>query len=199
MGVLVVEAVGSVVVNSAALEPFLQPFVGVEEQLRAIIEPVVQREGLELVVLVLVRSKTQDHLRLSVDRPGAGVTPGKGVSMKELETLNRTLGDLLDVEDNNNKIFKDRWELEVGSPGVDRPLTKKSHFTDVIGEKVKARLRLEKKSLLGKLVSADATGFVIDDERVEYADIEHAHVVFEFKEPQKPGKGTRPGKGHKGA
>lgn len=178
-------------------EPFLQPFTGVEEQLRSIIEPVIARENLELVVLVLVRSKTQDILRLSVDRPHAGVVPGQGVSMKELEQLNRLLGDLLDVEDNNLKIFKERWELEVGSPGVDRPLTKKSHFKDVLGVKVKARLKLQAKSVVGKLAAADDDGIVIDGERVAYGDIDHAHVVFEFQDPEKPGKpgkGSKPGK-----
>jgi len=182
---------------NAEPEPFLQPLVGVEEQLRAIIEPVIVREGLELVVLVLVRSKTQDHLRLSVDRPQAGVTPGKGVAMNELEKVNRLLGDLLDVEDNANKLFKDRWELEVGSPGVDRPLTKKSHFKDVLGQKVKARLKLEKKSIVGKLDTADDEGFVVEGVRVSFGDVDHVHVVYEFQPPAKPGKGTKPGKGPK--
>jgi ribosome maturation factor RimP len=180
--------------QTLASEPFLEPFTGVEEQLRAIIEPVVNGAGLELVVLVLVRSKTQDLLRLSVDRPHAGVTPGKGVAMGELEQLNRLLGDLLDVEDNTLKLFKERWELEVGSPGVDRPLTKKSHFRDVIGQKVKARLKLQAKSLVGKLEAADEDGFVVDGERAAFADLDHAHVVFEFHEPGKPGKGSKPGK-----
>ena len=183
------------------IEPFLQPLTGVEEQLRAIIEPVVARESLDLVVLTLVRSKTQDLLRLSIDRPHAGVVPGKGVSMGELEKVNRLLGDLLDVEDNQHKLFKERWELEVGSPGVDRPLTKKSHFKDVVGSKVKARLKLQAKSVVGKLQDADDNGFVVvvdgHDERVEFSDVDHAHVVFEFSDPQKPGKAPKPGKGSK--
>ena len=178
-------------------DPFLQPLLGIEEQLRAIIEPVIDGEELELISLMLIRGKTQDLLRLAVDRPGAGVTPGKGVSMKELEHVNRMLGDLLDVEDNERKLFKERWELEVGSPGVDRPLTRKSHFGDVLGKKIKARLRLEKKSFVGVLDSVDADSFVVDGNRVAFADLDHAHVVFEFEEPKKPGKGTKPGKGRK--
>jgi ribosome maturation factor RimP len=180
--------------STTTIEPFLSPHVGVEETLRAIVEPIVVAEGLELVVLQLVRGQQRDLLRLSVDRPGAGVTPGKGVSMAELEHLNRLLGDLLDVEDTERKLFKERWELEVGSPGVDRPLTKRSHFKDVVGSRVKARLRLEKKSVLGRLESADDDGIVIDGARVAFADLDHAHVVFEFAPPQKPGKATRPGK-----
>ncbi|MBM4281136.1 MAG: ribosome maturation factor RimP [Deltaproteobacteria bacterium] len=175
--------------TTTTTEPFLQPHFGLEEELRAIVEPVVAREQLELVQLQLVRGQHRDLLRLSVDRPGAGVTPGKGVSMAELERVNRLLGDLLDVEDNARKLFKERWELEVGSPGVDRPLTKKSHFKDVVGQKIKARLRLQKKSLLGRLDAVDDGGVIVDGERVAFADLDHAHVIFEFEKKAKPGHG----------
>jgi ribosome maturation factor RimP len=176
--------------TGSTTESFLQPLLGLEEDLRAIIEPVVAAEQLELVQLQLVRGQPRDLLRLSVDHPGAGVTPGKGVSMAELERVNRMLGDLLDVEDNARKLFKERWELEVGSPGVDRPLTKKSHFKDVVGHKVKARLRLQKKSVLGRLAEVDDDGFVVDGERIAFADVDHAHVVFEFEKKEKPGHGA---------
>ena len=128
-----------------------------------------------------------DILQLSVDKLGAGVTPGKGVNLAELEQLNRVLGDLLDVEDAERKLFRETWELEVGSPGVDRPLTKRSHFKDVIGQKVKARLKLEKKSLLGELQSADDEGVVISGTAAAYLAIDHAHVVYEFVAPSKQG------------
>jgi ribosome maturation factor RimP len=174
--------------TTTTTEPFLQPLFGLEEDLRAIIEPVIQQESLELVQLTLVRSQHRDLLRLAVDRPGAGVTPGKGVSMAELEQVNRVLGDLLDVEDDARKLFRERWELEVGSPGVDRPLTKKSHFKDVVGQKIKARLRMQKKSLLGRLDSVDDDAITVDGQRMAFADLDNAHVVFEFARNEKPGK-----------
>ena len=173
-------------------ESFLAPHVGVEETLRGLVEPIVVAEGLELVVLQLHRTQHADVLRLSVDRPGAGVTPGKGVSMAELERLNRLLGDVLDVEDAEKKLFREQWEFEVGSPGVDRPLTRKSHFRDVVGHKVKARMKLEKKSFVGRLESADDQGIVVDGKAIAFADLDNAHVIYEFVEPSKPGKG--PGK-----
>jgi ribosome maturation factor RimP len=177
--------------SSAAPEPFLHALSAQEEAIRAVVEPIAVAEGLELVVLQLARGQHSDTLRLSVDRPGAGVTPGKGVSMAELERLNRLLGDVLDVEDAEHKLFRERWELEVGSPGVDRPLTKKSHFKDVIGAKVKLRIKLERKSILGVLQSADDTGIVLDGTSIAFADLDNAHVVFEFTPPQKPGKGKK--------
>jgi ribosome maturation factor RimP len=173
---------------SSALEPFLEPLYGVEEELRQLIEPVVEGERLELVQLQLVRSQHRDLLRLAIDRPGAGVTPGKGISMAELERVNRLLGDLLDVEDNARKLFRERWELEVGSPGVDRPLTKKSHFKDVIGQKVKARRRLEKKSIVGRLEAVEDDAITVEGERMGFSELQGVHVVFEFAKPEKPGR-----------
>lgn len=174
--------------TTTTFEPFLSPFHGAEETLREIIEPVVVTSGLELIVLKLVRTQQTDILQLSVDRPGAGVTPGMGVDMSQLEQLNRLLGDLLDVEDAERKLFRETWELEVGSPGVDRPLTKKSHFKDVVGQKIKARLKLEKKSIIGILKSADDAGVVIDGTALTFMAIDHAHVVYEFAPPAKPAK-----------
>ena len=183
--------------TATTFEPFLSPMHGAEETLREIIEPVVVTSGLELIVLKLVRSQHTDILQLSVDRPGAGVTPGMGVDMSQLEQLNRLLGDLLDVEDAERKLFRETWELEVGSPGVDRPLTKKSHFKDVVGQKIKARLKLEKKSLIGILKSADDAGIVIDSTPLTFMAVDHAHVVYEFAPPAKPTKvGPRMSKEH---
>ncbi len=170
-------------VMSGALETFLTPHHGVEEDLRAVIEPVVAAEGLELIVLQLVRSASRDLLRLSVDRPGAGVTPGKGVTIAELERTNRVLGDLLDVEDAEKKLFKEHWELEVGSPGVDRPLTKRSHFALVIGQKIKARHKGERKSYVGVLDTADDDGITIAGTRIAFGDLDSAHVIYQFAAP----------------
>ena len=178
-------------------EPFLVPFEGAEETLRGILEPVIGAAGLELVQLHLVRGALRDVLRLFVDRPGAGVTPGKGVSMAELEPLNRLLGDLLDVEDEKRRLFKDQWELEVGSPGVDRPLTKRSHFADVLHSRLKLKTRLPvegQRSFEGRLQETNDGGVTLviggreDPVQIPWVEIHSAHVQFEFETKQKPKK-----------
>ena len=53
--------------------------------------------------------------------------------------------------------YRERFALEVSSPGQDRPLTKPQHFTRFLGRRAKLRLReprCEKASLTGELVGA---------------------------------------------
>ena len=173
----------------ASLEPFLIPLEGLAETVRGIVEPVLDAEGFELVQLHLIRGQHKDMLRLFLDRkPGAG-----HIAVHELESANRLVSDLLDVEDNARGLFKKPYDLEVGSPGVDRPLTKKSHFAAAIGQKARIKTRNPvtvhgqgARSVAGTLATADAETFGVSVEgedapvAVRYDDITSAHTVFEF-------------------
>jgi ribosome maturation factor RimP len=78
-------------------------------------------------------------LRLFIDHP-AGVTLG---------LCERVTGHLVD--------YRERFALEVSSPGSDRPLTKPQHFSRFLGRQARVRLRDAKdghKSVTGELVGA---------------------------------------------
>jgi ribosome maturation factor RimP len=78
-------------------------------------------------------------LRLFIDHP-AGVT---------LELCERVTGHLND--------YRERYSLEVSSPGQDRPLTKPQHYTRFLGRRARVRLREARdghRSLTGELVGA---------------------------------------------
>jgi ribosome maturation factor RimP len=78
-------------------------------------------------------------LRLFIDHPD-GVT---------LALCERVSGYL--------SVFRDRYSLEVSSPGQDRPLTKPQHFNRFLGSYARVRLREAHgghKSLTGELVGA---------------------------------------------
>jgi ribosome maturation factor RimP len=88
-------------------------------------EPVTESYGLELVQ---VQYRREDHgwvLRILVDRPG-------GVSVDECGSLSREVSDLLDVED----FIDTSYNLEVSSPGLDRPLTKPEDFERFAGQEI---------------------------------------------------------------
>jgi ribosome maturation factor RimP len=88
------------------------------------------------VLLVEVSGST---LRLFIDHP-EGVT---------LELCERVSGQL--------NGYRDRFALEVSSPGQDRPLTKPQHYSRFLGRRAKVRLReprCEHRSLTGELVGA---------------------------------------------
>lgn len=175
--------------STSALEPFLIPLEGLAEVIRAVIEPMLDAQGFELVQLHVVRGHSRDSVRLFLDKKhGTGA-----IAIADLEETNRLVSDLLDVEDNARKLFSKPYDLEVGSPGLDRPLTKKSHFAQALGKKAKVKTRNPvtvgeqgARSLAGAIHSAGPDTFSMTVEGAEapvavrYDDITSAHVVFEF-------------------
>jgi len=90
-------------------------------------------------VEVLLVETSGNVLRLFIDHPD-GVT---------LALCERVSGHL--------SSYRERYALEVSSPGQDRPLTKPQHFTRFLGRRAKLRLReprSQKGSLTGELVGA---------------------------------------------
>lgn len=184
-------------------EPFLNPYDGVADELRAVIEPALAALGLELWHLVYVRAQHRDTVRIMAERIGFPAE-GVAISMADLEKANRVIGDALDVEDQAKKLFPHAYELEVGSPGVDRPLTKVSHFKKNVGATVKVKTKVAHGSPSGTparsfsgTLGVDDKGIRVDDVAIPFEDIQSAHIVFVFEAPQKPGKpgpGGKPGK-----
>ena len=102
----------------------------IEERLAAT-EPEV-----EVLLAELVSGRT---LRLFIDHPD-------GVTLALCERVSGRLND-----------FRDRYSLEVSSPGQDRPLTKPQHYSRFLGRHARLRLRDARhghKSVTGELVGA---------------------------------------------
>ncbi len=187
--------------QTSTTEPFLAPLRGVAEQVRAIVEPVLIDEGCELVALQLVGTGAHPVVRIFADQVG----DTKGITLEQLESLNRLVGDVLDVEDGEQSLFSGRYTLEISSPGVERPLTKKSHFQWAQGQEIKVRtIEGEKKqSLQGLVVSTEENGFEIalasskdgtqDTKFVPWLNIQKANLVFSFDQAsnKKPSKGNK--------
>lgn len=91
--------------------------------------PLVKEENLDLVDLEFSPVGSRSVLRLYVDKPG-------GVTIDECTNLSRKVADFLDMED----LIPHRYNLEVSSPGLDRPLVKREDFIRKTGEKVRVFL-----------------------------------------------------------
>jgi ribosome maturation factor RimP len=174
-------------------EPFLLSLDSRTEQLRSIIEPVIEDEGYELVWLVLIPGAQRVVLRIFVDTHAADTH----IDLTALEKLNRLLGSVLDVEDQHQGLFRGQYNLEVSSPGLDRPLAKRAHFESAIGQKVKIRSRTKigdgGRGLTSKLTAVSDEGIellrgdgAVDTVMVSWADLDDAHVVFEFESQTSP-------------
>jgi ribosome maturation factor RimP len=95
--------------------------------------------GLEPEVELLL-AEVQGHvLRIFIDHPD-------GVTLALCERVTGHLGD-----------YRERYSLEVSSPGQDRPLTKPQHYSRFLGRRARVRLRDAAgghKQLTGELVGA---------------------------------------------
>ena len=102
--------------------------------------------GLEPEVEVLLAELAGPTLRLFIDHP-------EGVTLALCERVSGHLND-----------YRERYSLEVSSPGQDRPLTKPTHYTRFLGRRARVRLReaaAGHKQLTGELVGASESEVTI--------------------------------------
>jgi ribosome maturation factor RimP len=100
----------------------------VAERARQLLEPVLARDGFDLVEVEWLREGGGWVLRLYVDRAG-------GVGVDDCQAASRLVETLLDVED----FIGPAYSLEVSSPGVERPLRKPEDFRRFAGQRAKVR------------------------------------------------------------
>ncbi len=95
------------------------------------IRQVVESLDYELVgVDLMQRHKAGSLLRVYIDRP-------EGINLDDCAEVSHRVSGILDVEDP----IKGHYDLEVSSPGLDRPLFNKAHFVKFKGHRVRLELR----------------------------------------------------------
>lgn len=92
---------------------------------------VAEGMGLRLYEVRMLSQRGRSVLRVTVDKEG-GHVPGQGVTVHECAQVSRELGALLDAEEP----IAHAYDLEVSSPGVERPLRAPQHFIWAVGERV---------------------------------------------------------------
>ena len=129
------------------------------EQLKTIIQPVLDKAGIDLVEFTFRRQGKRFVLRLLVDKQG-------GINLKECAGLNKEIGFLL--EDNN--IIEDSYVIEVDSPGLDRPLKTREDFRRHIGEQVRIITRNTKgttDTIEGNIKAVEEEKILVDKDSSE--------------------------------
>ncbi|GAB4391682.1 MAG: ribosome maturation factor RimP [Gammaproteobacteria bacterium] len=150
---------------------------GFSQELTELLEPTVTALGYELLGCVLISKGRQLCLRVYIDN-------STGISLDDCATVSRQLAAVMDVEDP----LRQPYELEVTSPGVDRPLFKKQHYQNVIGQKIQIALRVaqeQQKNFKGRLVNvADSTIKIVTDDHqeIEFSlqNIRRANLIVEW-------------------
>ena len=94
-------------------------------EVEVLAQPLFESEGIVLIDVEYRREPRGRILRVVVDKPG-------GVTIADCANVSSELGDLLDA----NLGVPGCYNMEVSSPGLDRPLTKPRHFHHFVGRQV---------------------------------------------------------------
>ena len=100
----------------------------VNEKVKEVALPVLEELGLELVEVQYRREQSGWVLRLIIDKQ-------EGVTLDDCTAVSREISQLLDIED----FIDQAYNLEVSSPGLDRPLKCMADFQRFIGRKAKIK------------------------------------------------------------
>ncbi len=159
----------------------------IPEELRRLIEPVVEDAGLELVDVTLRRGRPPWLLKIIVD-----TTTGDGrVPVDLCARASREIETQLDAED----VIESAYRLEVSSPGLDRTLSREKDFLAALGSEISLETRrpLEgRRRFRGKLLTfeAGAARMLIDGEAFEvpFAEVAKAKAIYQFTPADFSGK-----------
>ena len=145
-------------------------------ELIKLLEPVVTALGYEMLGIEYFRQKDGSMLRLYIDNDA-------GITIDDCTRVNHQVIGVLDVHDP----IRERYHLEISSPGLDRPLFTLEQFQRFIGEKVKMKLSEkieERKKVTGVIKAVDETAVLVSDDGVDYLipaeAIDSAHLVPEI-------------------
>ncbi|RWX76581.1 ribosome maturation factor RimP [Neorhizobium lilium] len=151
-------------------EPRLIVETGLDLRVAEIIEPVLASMDF---LLVRVRMLNQNGATLQIMAERADGT----MDVEGCEAVSTAISPVLDVEDPIDKAY----HLEVSSPGIDRPMVRKSDFTRWTGHIVKFETSImidNRKRFRGKIAEADADGFTIERDQVAYGEAPRVTIPF---------------------
>jgi ribosome maturation factor RimP len=181
----------------------------IPEELRALIEPVVDEHDCELVDVEVARNRGTGLLRITVDNFN-----GDGrVEISRCVAISREIETLLDAADS----MPGAYQLEVSSPGLDRVLGREKDFAAVIDQEVKLQTRRPiegRKRYRGRLISVESGVLKMkvdglrrvsgasenggDEVLISIEDIEKANLIYEFTSADFAKKSSRSGSSQSG-
>jgi ribosome maturation factor RimP len=147
------------------------------KKIEDIITPIVVEESCELLDITIIKQAGQQIVRVFIDKP-------KGVLMEDCVRVSRAIGHILEVEDP----IEGRYNLEVSSPGLNRPLRTKEHFIHVVGKKVDVQTTEKidgRKRYRGVLTNIDGDNLIIQIDNINFSvplnKLAKAHLEYDFE------------------
>ncbi len=142
-------------------------------RLREVIEPVAAGGGYDLEELSVVRMGRRYVVRVTVDRDG-------GVGLDAVADLSRAISAALDdAEASGGEFIAGEYQLEVSSPGVDRPLVAPRHWRRNVGRLV--TVSVAGRPVTARIEAADDTGVTLSGSGPHpYAELGRGRIEVEF-------------------
>ena len=153
-------------------EPRLIAEPGLSARVAHVAEPVIEQLGYRLV-RAKVSAADGCTVQIMAERPDGSMT------VEDCETVSRTLSPVLDVADLIDRAYR----LEVSSPGIDRPLVRKSDFDRYTGHLVRIEMEVPvngRKRFRGELAGTDGDAARL--RRDDAGEGEEANVLLPINE-----------------
>ena len=148
------------------------------QDLTALFEPVIQSMGYELVGVEFLGSTQHGTLRVYIDHEN-------GIGVDDCAAISHQISGILDVEE----LIQQAYDLEVSSPGINRPLFRARDYEQFSGHSAKIKMavaldgRKNFKGLLQGVTDTGAVEIMVDNEVYELSigDIAKANLTDEIK------------------
>ncbi|MER5438995.1 ribosome maturation factor RimP [Streptomyces sp. NPDC002790] len=157
------------------------------ERLRELLEPLVTSQGLELEEIEVASVGRKRVLRVVVDSD-------EGADLDAIADVSRALSAKLDEPGSSAAMGEGEYELEVGTPGAERPLTEHRHYIRATDRLVKFQLN-DESELVARILKVDDDGLDLEvpgvkgrkptSRRLDFADLAKARVQVEFNRKNK--------------
>lgn len=145
-----------------------------EDRLIEVLEPLAAQHGLDLVTVEVAGTRKRPILRVFLDTPAGGIT------LDELVDAQEWVDAAIEAADP----FIEGYDLEVSSPGIDRPLRKRADFERFTGETTVVYLKpgasRSKYTGISHGLEDDELVLEMEDgatERVPFDRIKKAHII----------------------
>ena len=151
--------------------------MAVIEELNRLIEPAVEAAGYEFIGLEYVAQGRHSVLRIFIDSE-------QGINVDDCATVSHQVSGVLDVEDP----ISGQYNLEVSSPGSDRPLFKLQHFEQFLGQEAKVRCMVPvdgRRNFRGVIVAVEGEDIIlgVDEDKVTipHGNIDKARLIPDYE------------------
>ena len=145
-----------------------------QDHLVELLRPVIEGLGYECVGAEF--DGHQRVLRIYIDSP-------EGIGLEDCSKVSYQVSGVLDVEDP----ISGRYQLEISSPGMDRPLFELSQFERFVGELVRLQLSRAldgRRRFKARIKAVEGADIIIEDEgetfTIPFSLVDKARLVPEF-------------------